>query len=135
MKAAPRSSCGTREPTDTGWVYMPAAALLPDPIVGWRVTGRRTLALPFISAYAWREPRDWGPGMLTRQLYASPDGDRWDLMRSREGGLAFVRHSANEASGGTVTDIDLGSFLALGPDNPEHREMWRLIGTLLNGAR
>jgi hypothetical protein len=26
-------------------------------------------------------------------------------------------------------------LLALGPDNPEHREMWRLIGTLLNGAR
>jgi hypothetical protein len=43
-------------------------------------------------------------------------------MRSFKGGLAFVRHSANEAFGETVTDIDLGSFLALGPDNPEHRE-------------
>lgn len=69
--------------------------------------------------------------MLTRQLYASANGDRWDLLQLRAGAPAFVRHTANESSGGTVTDIPLGAFLSLGTNGPEHQEMWRLIRTLL----
>jgi hypothetical protein len=46
----------------------------------------------------------------TRQLYRSPNGDSWFLVRDPATGSAFVRHQANAPSGGQVTDIDLGAF-------------------------
>jgi hypothetical protein len=47
-----------------------------------------------------------------RQLYRSPNGDSWFLVRDPATGSAFVRHQANAPSGGQVTDIDLGAFLS-----------------------
>src|SRR6516162_5354785 len=44
-----------------------------------------------------------------RQLYRSPNGDSWFLVRDPRTGSAFVRHQANAPSGGRVTDIDLGA--------------------------
>jgi hypothetical protein len=63
----------------------------------------------------------------TTQLYRSPNGDTWFLVRDPETGSAFVRHQANAPSGGQVTDIELGAFLS-GPRNPEHEALLRLIG-------
>lgn len=66
-----------------------------------------------------------------RKLYESQDGDRWYLIRTS--GEVLVRHEANLASGGHVEHISLGSFLN-GGHGPEHQELIRLIGTLLEDA-
>jgi hypothetical protein len=68
----------------------------------------------------------------TRELYGSPNGDRWLL--GRDAGRVFVRHEANAASGGQVTDIDIGDFLGRGARNPEHEALLCLIGTLARAA-
>ncbi|QFU16910.1 hypothetical protein [Microvirga thermotolerans] len=64
-----------------------------------------------------------------RTIYSSPNGDRWYLIRDTSGEI-FIRHEANVASGGHVAHIDLGTFLSSGR-GPEHQELLRLIGTLV----
>ena len=66
-----------------------------------------------------------------RELYSSPNGDRWLLRRDPATGDVFVRHEANVPSGGKRTDIDIGDFLSSGQRNPEHQALLRLIGTLV----
>ncbi len=70
----------------------------------------------------------------TRELYSSPNGDRWFLGRDPATGRVFVRHEANAPSGGQSTDIDIGAFLNRGPRNPEHQALLRLIGTLVEDS-
>jgi hypothetical protein len=67
----------------------------------------------------------------TREIYHSPNGDRWLLARDVETGKVFVMHEANPASGGQRTNIRLGTFLSQGGNGPEHQELLRLIGTLV----
>ena len=67
-----------------------------------------------------------------RELYASSNGDRWHLIRAPDSDDVFVRHTANEASGGKVIDFAIPVFLGLGRHGPEHQELWRLIGTLVD---
>ena len=67
----------------------------------------------------------------TRQLYRSVNGDRWDLAREIDSGRVFIKHEANEPSGGHVTEIEIGDFLISGGHGPEHTELLRLIGTLV----
>jgi hypothetical protein len=69
-----------------------------------------------------------------RELYSSPNGDRWFLSRDPATGRVFVRHEANVPSGGQVTDIDIGAFLSRGVYNPEHQALLRLIGTLIDSS-
>jgi len=66
-----------------------------------------------------------------RELYSSPNGDRWLLRRDPATGDVFDRHEANVPSGGKRTDIDIGDFLSSGQRNPEHQALLRLIGTLV----
>ena len=66
-----------------------------------------------------------------RTLYASGKGDRWSLARDTETGTVFVRHRRSQASGGQVTDQDLGAFLVQGGTGPEKQELLRLIGELV----
>jgi hypothetical protein len=74
-----------------------------------------------------------------RRLYRSANGDTWSLAREPATGGVFVRHEANPASGGQVTDMDLGAFLGTDEQHPEHEALCRLIGTLVEsnprGAR
>ena len=70
----------------------------------------------------------------TRQLYASPNGDRWYLARYPESGRVFVQHVPNVPSGGQTTNIELADFLGRGGNAPEHQALVRLIGTLLEGS-
>jgi len=63
-------------------------------------------------------------------LYRSPNGDTWFLTRDPATGLAFVRHQANAASGGQVTDIDVADFLD-GPQSPERDALLRVIGAAI----
>ena len=67
--------------------------------------------------------------IATKDLYRSPNGDRWLLVRD-DTGRVFVRHEANIPSGGTVTDSEIADFLAQGGLGPEKQELLRLIGTL-----
>ncbi len=66
-----------------------------------------------------------------RELYSSPNGDRWFLARDSATGNVFIRHEANIPSGGRITEIDIGTFLTRGPRNPEQHALLFLIGTLL----
>jgi hypothetical protein len=69
----------------------------------------------------------------TRELYSSPNGDRWLLARDPASGWVFVRHEPNRPSGGQPSHIEIGAFLSRGPRNPEHLALLQLIGTLLDG--
>jgi hypothetical protein len=68
-----------------------------------------------------------------RELYSSPNGDRWFLALDPATGDVFVRHEPNPPSGGRPSDIEIGEFLGRGQRNPEHQALLRLIGTLIEG--
>jgi hypothetical protein len=65
-----------------------------------------------------------------RQVYRSPNGDTWFLVRDPATGSAIVRHQANAASGGQVTDIEVGDFLD-GPQSPERDALLPVIGAAI----
>jgi hypothetical protein len=67
----------------------------------------------------------------TRDLYRSPNGDRWLLVRDSESGRVFVRHEPNPPSGGQVAEIEIGEFFSRGGLGPEKQELLRLIGNLV----
>lgn len=67
----------------------------------------------------------------TREIYLSPNGDRWLLARDPDTGRVFVRHEPNLPSGGQVADIEIGAFLIGSGHGPEKQELLRLIGTLV----
>jgi hypothetical protein len=69
-----------------------------------------------------------------RELYSSPNGDRWFLVRDTRLGRVCVRHEPNAASGGKATEVGIGEFLIRGVYGPEHQELLRLIGTLVEDA-
>jgi len=66
-----------------------------------------------------------------RELYRSPNGDCWFLGREPADGRAFVIHQPNAPSGGRLSHIELGAFLA-GGNGPEQQALLRLIGTLVD---
>jgi hypothetical protein len=68
----------------------------------------------------------------TKELYTSPNGDRWHLCKEATGRL-FVAHQTNLPSGGHISHIELADFLARGY-GPEQQSLLRLIGTLLDPA-
>ena len=68
---------------------------------------------------------------VMRELYASSNGDRWDLVVDATTGHTLVRHTANEPSGGHVVDMALPIFLSLDSGGPEHQALWTLIRTLV----
>ena len=68
----------------------------------------------------------------TRELYSSPNGDRWLLCRESETRRVFIRHEPNAPSGGHVSEIDIGTFLSRGALNPEHQALLRLIAALVD---
>ncbi len=75
-----------------------------------------------------------GIALDTRELHRSPNGDRWHLARDPASGRVFVRHEPNVSSGGRASDIEAREFLVRGGHGPEHQELLRLIGTLVEGG-
>jgi len=71
---------------------------------------------------------------LTRALYHSSNGDRWFLARDRSSGDVFIIHEPNASSGGQTSRCEIGAFLARGGQNPEHKELLRLIATLVEDS-
>jgi hypothetical protein len=68
----------------------------------------------------------------SKELYSSPNGDRWHLCRDGTGRL-FIAHQANLPSGGHISRIELADFLARGY-GPEQQSLLKLIGALLDPA-
>ena len=68
----------------------------------------------------------------TKELYSSPNGDRWYLARYAESGRVFVQHLPNAPSGGQSSNIELAEFLSREGNAPERQALVRLIGTLLD---
>ncbi len=66
-----------------------------------------------------------------REIFGSPNGDHWHLLRDPESRHVFIRHTGNVASGGHVNDVSLPAFLGLGRDGPEHQALWALLTTLI----
>jgi hypothetical protein len=64
-----------------------------------------------------------------RELYSSPNGDRWHLCKD-ESGRVFVLHQANIPSGGQTSQIELRDFLARGY-GPEQQALLHIVGTLI----
>ena len=65
----------------------------------------------------------------TRELYRSPNGDRWLLCKDASGRV-FVLHQANIPSGGQTSRIELADFLTRGY-GPEQQALFQMIGTLI----
>ena len=67
--------------------------------------------------------------LATKELYSSPNGDRWHLCRDASG-YVFVMHEPNIPSGGRISSIDLSDFLAHGR-GPEQQALLQMIGSLI----
>jgi hypothetical protein len=67
----------------------------------------------------------------TREIYGSPNGDRWLLGHEPDSGRVFVRHIPNLPSGGKPSDAEIGAFLCERNYGPQRVELLRLIGTLV----
>ena len=70
--------------------------------------------------------------LQTKQLYASPNGDRWWLARYTDTGRVFIKHVPNAASGGQESTIELAEFLSRPGNSPEKQALVRLIGSLVS---
>jgi hypothetical protein len=67
--------------------------------------------------------------MNTTLIYRSPNGDHW-MLCSEEEQARFVRHVANAASGGTVSDVSVEAFLSTAGDRhqgPQHDALRELL--------
>jgi hypothetical protein len=66
---------------------------------------------------------------LLKELYNSPNGDRWVLSRDGAGRL-FVTHFPNRASGGRPSEVGVEAFLARNPQGPEHQALAEALAEL-----
>ena len=69
----------------------------------------------------------------SRELYHSANGDRWYLVCDSAAGVS-IRHEPNRASGGKISNMEIGTFLSQSGQGPEKQELLRLIGTLVTGS-
>jgi hypothetical protein len=102
----------------------------PDALAARIVTALAEAGYRIVPVRGKEDPASGRQRAEMRQLYRSPNGDTWFLVRDPATGSAFVRHQANAPSGGQVTDIEIGAFLN-GPRNPEQDALLRRIGTLI----
>jgi hypothetical protein len=63
-----------------------------------------------------------------------PGGDRWSLVHNLDSGCVFIRHEPNMPSGGQTSETAVGDFLVCDAHGPEHAELLRLIGTLVESS-
>ena len=63
-------------------------------------------------------------------IYRSQNGDAWHLLREAPNPRILVRHTANAASGGKITDLPVEQFLAIDGAGPEHQAVRSLLTKL-----
>ena len=68
-------------------------------------------------------------------IYRSQNGDAWLLLRKLPDGRIVLRHEANAASGGDVTDLSVEEFLAIDGPGMEHRAVRQLLAELARRDR
>jgi len=68
---------------------------------------------------------------VVRELYRSSNGDNWALVLDDATGRPQVLHEPNRASGGRASRTEIGDFLTRDAHGPQHAELLRLIGTLV----
>jgi len=71
---------------------------------------------------------------LIKDLYHSPNGDRWMLCRDSSGRLV-VSHQPNEASGGQPNEAAVDVFLSFGGHGPEYQALRDALADLGHGAQ
>jgi hypothetical protein len=68
-----------------------------------------------------------------RQIYKSSNGDEWLLIRTDSD--VVVEHRPSEPSGGATSRMSLAAFFSGSkPHGPQHAELRRMIGTLVDAA-
>jgi hypothetical protein len=60
-------------------------------------------------------------------IYESSNGDSWSLTRDPVTDARSVMHRPNPQSGGQISYIEIGKFLAEGANGPEHQALRRLM--------
>jgi hypothetical protein len=68
-----------------------------------------------------------------KELYNSPNGDRWLLSQDASGVLVVV-HQPNESSGGRQSELRVELFLAQGGHGPEREALMRELAVLRAAA-
>jgi hypothetical protein len=71
---------------------------------------------------------------LVKDLYYSPNGDRWTLCRDSAGKLV-VCHHPNEASGGQPNEAAVDVFLSFGGHGPEYQALRDALADLGHGPQ
>jgi hypothetical protein len=71
---------------------------------------------------------------LVKDLYYSPNGDRWTLCRDSAGKLV-VCHRPNEASGGHASEAAVDVFLSLDGHGPEYQALRDALAELGDGPQ
>jgi hypothetical protein len=66
---------------------------------------------------------------VVKELYNSPNGDRWALCRDQSGKLV-VSHQPNHASGGRASEIGVEAFLSQHRSGPEHQALIEALAHL-----
>jgi hypothetical protein len=64
-----------------------------------------------------------------RELYVSPNGDRWSLCRNSTGSFV-VFHRPNASSGGQASQTEVANFLSSGSRGPEHQALLHALTEL-----
>ena len=64
------------------------------------------------------------------EFYRSSNGDRWQLVRDTATLRQVVRHEPNLASGGKITEVDVGEFLDRTGSSPENLALRMLLEKL-----
>jgi hypothetical protein len=84
-----------------------------------------------------QDERSVPPAMavVSQDIYRSANGDCWRLIRDTASERAFVRHEANQPSGGRVTDTDVEAFLRRNGSAPEDVALRRLLNTSPDESR
>ena len=63
----------------------------------------------------------------TQHIYRSGNGDCWLIMTDATSGRKFVRHEANQSSGGRITDRNVEDFLEIGGAGPKFAALRKLL--------
>ena len=72
---------------------------------------------------------------LSDLIYRSQNGDVWLLLRETPSKRILVRHTANAASGGQITDLPVEEFLSINGSGAEHQALSVLLVRLAQSSQ
>jgi hypothetical protein len=66
---------------------------------------------------------------VLKELYNSPNGDRWMLSKDSTGTLVIIHHP-NKSSGGRPSQVSVDAFLSQGRQGPEHHALVEALDSI-----